>query len=203
MNIFIIHNAEFPLRKNFIDAQFQRYGIRDYEFINIESETEIMTAYINVFEKIARCTDIQFGVVIVDTILLTRKFLEYIYFAHLQMISSDSIHDVIFITPPNESLPNNNEKKMEMRINHISNWDISDIDITHSASFIVSKKAAGLIVRVNEINIRRGEYKTPNNCFKVRDPMTNKLIQTLKSVDFMIFSMIKTYSENFFVYWLK
>lgn len=202
MNFFIIHNAKFPLRKAFIDAQFKRYGMTDYEFVEIESETELVSAYINAFEKIAETKSILYGVVIIDTVLLSRNLLEYIYFAYLQMKSSGIIQDIIFINRQTTS-ETRSEKLMETRMFHASSWYVDDVDTNYSSSFMVSKRGARIIIQFNKACIRMGEYKSPNSCFTTRDPETKKQVQTFRSVNLFLFNASKFYTDDFSVYWLR
>jgi hypothetical protein len=202
MNFFIIHNAKFPLRKEFIDAQFKRYCISDYEFVDIESETELVSAYVNTFEKIAQIKNILYGVVIIDTVLLSRHFLEYIYFAYLQMTSSGVAQDIIFINRQTIS-ETYGEKIMETRMLHATTWYIDDIDTNYSSSFIVSKRGARIIIQFNKVCIKMGEYESANSCFTTRDPETKKHIQTFRSVNLFLFNASKFYTDDFSVYWLR
>ena len=202
MNFFIIHNAEFPLRKTFIDAQFNRYGISEYEFVEIESETKLVSAYINTFEKIARNENIKYGVVIIDTILLSRNFLEYIYFAYLQMVTPGMAHDIIFITTQTETQHCDN-KRLNTRLHHQSTWDIDNVDINHSTSFLISKRSARIIIQFNNACIRTGEYESVNTCFTTRDSETKKQVQTFRSIDLFLFNASKFYIDDFSVYWLQ
>jgi len=200
MNFFIIHNSNYPLRKSFIEAQFKRYGINEYEFINIVSETKIMSAYIQAFEKIARDDNIQYGVILTDMLLLSRELLEYIYFAHLQMVSCESSQDIIFIS---QSDILSRKKNMEILNPDKYNWNTEDDDIHYSNIFMISKKAAQKAVSFNDKNIRRQIYDTIDNYYRLLDPTTSQLLQNLKSVDLFLFNIQLYYHNDFFVYSLK
>ena len=200
MNFFIIHNSNYPLRKSFIEAQFKRYGINEYEFINIVSETKIMSAYIQAFEKIARDDNIQYGVILTDMLLLSRELLEYIYFAHLQMVSCERSQDIIFIS---QSDILSRKKNMEILNPDKYNWNTEDDDIHYSNIFMISKKAAQKAVSFNDKNIRRQIYDTIDNYYRLLDPTTSQLLQNLKSVDLFLFNIQLYYHNDFFVYSLK
>ena len=203
MNFYIIHNASFPLRKTFLDAQFRRYGISNYEYIEIDSEDRVVSAYVNAFQKISQDETIQCGMVFIDTILLSQNLLEYIYFAHLQMISSETSKDVIFINVSSKT-PSTPEKKMKKKILHLTTWDVQDIYINYSSSFMVSKSGAQCILRYIETCIRKSaSYQTVDNLFLITDPVTRKAVQTNHSVDLVIFNTNMFYSDRFNVYWLQ
>jgi len=203
MNFYIIHNAAYPLRKTFLDAQFRRYGISNYEYVEIDSEDRVVSAYVNTFRKISQDETIQCGFVFIDTILLSQNLLEYIYFAHLQMLSTETSMDVIFI---NVSLTTNQtrEKKMKKKILHMTTWDVQDSYINYSSSFMVSKSGAQCILRYIETCIRKSSsYQTIDNLFLITDRVTKKTIQNNHSVDLVLFNTNMFHSDRFNVYWLQ
>lgn len=201
MNFYIIHNSQFPTRKEFIDAQFRRYGISEYEFVDIESDTKIVSAYIEAFERISSSETVNCGVILIDTIMLTRNFLEYVYFAHLQMISTEFAHDIIFITKQTDNVTT--PKKLVTKFAHTSSWNIDDEDIIYSNLFMISKQGASHTVRFNNTCLRRNEYKSVDTCFLRRNPETKTLVQTIKSVDLLLYNVSKTYADSFVVSWLQ
>ena len=200
MNFFIIHNSNFPLRKSFLEAQFKRYGINEYEFINIVSETRIMSAYMQAFEKITQDDSIQYGVILTDIILLSRDLLEYIYYAHLQMVSCEKSQDIIFISQSNIL---SKRKNMKVLNPDRYNWNTEDVDIHYSNSFVISKKAAQIAVSFNNKNIQRRTYDTIDDYYRLLDPISKQLLQNIKSVDLFLFNIHLYYQDDFFVYWLK
>lgn len=189
MDFLVIHNPQFPIRKVFLQAQFRRYGIVDYEFINIKDTTAIVSAYLETLRIIANNQKDTCSCIITDTVLITARFLERIRYGHLTMISSDRPYDIIFVNPFDNT--NNSTKcKKQIKILHKSCWNWDDDTVRYSATFIVTPHCATRMIAFHGTCIEKKIYDHENEIF-----VTNNE-QSLMSMDKWIYECLFMNSNN-------
>ena len=142
MKFYIIHNNQFPLRKVFLEAQFKRYDITNYEFVDIQCSGVILSTYINILhvislKKDSHCDNV--SCILIDTILITRKLLDHIEYSHFITVSSEKSKDIIFIHPS----PSNQYTKINKQTKtiHKDCWKWGD-QTNYSCCFVVTPQYA-------------------------------------------------------------
>lgn len=189
MNFLVIHNTQFPIRKVFIQAQFKRYGIVDYEFINIKDMSSIVTAYLESLRIVANKQKDSCSCIITDTVLITARFLERIRYGHLTMISSSKSYDIIFVNPFDNT--NNSVKCIKQtKTLHKSCWNWDDDTVRYSADFIVTPYCATRMIEFHCTCIEKKIYEHENQIFAIANPVTGIIEQSLMSVDKWIYECL-------------
>lgn len=195
MNFLVIHNPQFPIRKAFLQAQFNRYGIVDYEFINIKDLSSIVTAYLESLRIIANNQKDTCSCIITDTVMITARFLERIRYGHLTMISSSKSYDIIFVNPFDNT--NNSDKcKKQTKTLHKSCWNWDDDTVRYSATFIVTPYCAMRMIDFHGTCIEKKIYDHENEIFAVVNPNTGIREQSLMSMDKWIYECLFMNSNN-------
>jgi len=195
MNFLVIHNPQFPSRKIFLQAQFRRYGIVDYEFIEIKNTSTIVTAYLEALRNISNNQKDTCSCIIVDTILITARFLEKIRYGHLTMISSDKPYDIIFVNPF-ETKNSSGKVKKQTRIIHKSCWNWENDELQYSSAFIVTPHCAVRMLSFHSKCIDKGIYGHEDEIFICANPVTGINEQSLLSMDKWIYECIFMNSNN-------
>jgi hypothetical protein len=185
MKFYVIHDPRFPLRKIFLQAQFKRYNITKYEFVEIPQSGVILSTYIDLLYNISVTKNIiqdNTFCILIDTVLLTRNFLDRVKYGHFKTIVPNNSYDIIFIHPSSIHSTKIIKKKM---IIHKDIWKWSDQN-NYSSCFIITPTCAKLFHEYHTYCQETNEYK--NN----KTGMTD---HSLFSVDKWLFNCALMYSN--------
>jgi hypothetical protein len=194
MKFYVIHEERFPLRKVFLKAQFKRYEITDYEFIEIPCSTGILSSYIHILHIISRNKNYNSDnlyCILIDTILLTRKLLDNIEYGHFTLVTSKKSQEIIFIHPNS-----NHSTKMsrEVKTLHKDSWKWDD-QTNHSSCFIVTHLSAKLLYEYHKHCENAEEYTDINTIYLSRNSKTGLLEQSMVSLDNWLYECAMKYSN--------
>jgi hypothetical protein len=195
MKFYIIHDPRFPLRKIFLQAQFKRYDITVYEFVEIPRSGVILSTYIQLLHTISltkkSISDNTFCIII-DTVLLTRNFLDKVEYGHFINVSSEKPQDVIFIHTT--SIHTTKIKKQKRTI-HRECWNWDD-QTNYSSCFIISPSCAKLFYDYHIHCQDTNEYENINDIYLFKNDKTGLKEQSLISIDKWLFSCALIYSAH-------
>jgi len=195
MKFYVIHDSRFPLRKIFLQAQFKRYDITEYEFVEIPGLYAILSTYINLLHIISlnkkSICDNTFCILI-DTVLLTRNFLDKVEYGHFMNVSSKKPQDIIFIHPT--SIHTTKIKKQKKTI-HKDSWNWGD-QTNYSSCFIISPYCAELFYDYHKYCIDTNEYDDINELYLYTNDKTGLKEQSLISIDKWLLRCTLMYSNH-------
>jgi hypothetical protein len=198
MKFYVIHDPRFPLRKIFLQAQFKRYDISEYEFIEIPQSGVILSTYINLLHIISLTKNNV--CILIDTVLLTRNFLDRVEYGHFMSVSSEKSQDVIFIHPT--SIHTTKIKKQKKTI-HRECWNWGD-QTNYSSCFIISPSCAKLFYDYHIHCQDTNEYENINDIYLFKNDKTGLKEQSLISIDKWLFSCALIYSKySLQIVWLS
>jgi hypothetical protein len=198
MKFYVIHDPRFPLRKIFLQAQFKRYDISEYEFIEIPRSGVILSTYINLLHIISLTK--KNVCILIDTVLLTRNFLDRVEYGHFMSVSSEKSQDVIFIHPT--SIHTTKITKQKKTI-HKDSWNWGD-QTNYSSCFIISPSCAKLFYDYHIHCQDTNEYENINDIYLFKNDKTGLKEQSLISIDKWLFSCALIYSKySLQIVWLS
>jgi hypothetical protein len=198
MKFYVIHDPRFPLRKIFLQAQFKRYDISEYEFIEIPRSGVILSTYINLLHIISLTK--KNVCILIDTVLLTRNFLDRVKYGHFMSVSSEKSQDVIFIHPT--SIHTTKITKQKKTI-HKDTWNWGD-QTNYSSCFIISPSCAKLFYDYHIHCQDTNEYENINDIYLFKNDKTGLKEQSLISIDKWLFSCALIYSkQSLQILWLS
>jgi hypothetical protein len=198
MRFYVIHEPRFPLRKVFLQAQFKRYDIVDYEFIEIPSSGAILSTYIQMLRTIKRYkndnnTSDNLYCILIDTILLTRRLLDCIEYSHFMEITSERSQNIMFIHPNSN---HSTKIKVEIKTLHKDTWKWDD-QINQSSCFVVTPLSAKLLYEYHKHCKNTNEYDDINKIYLYKNKnITGALEQSLVSLDGWLYECIVKYSNS-------
>ena len=191
MKFYVIHDPRFHLRKIFLQAQFKRYDITEYEFVEIPQSGVILSTYIELLFKIS-IQRYNTCCILIDTVLLTRSFLDKIKYGHFKTIVSNKSHDMIFVHP----LSNHSTKiTKERKTIHRDNWFWND-QMNYSSCFVITSTCAKLFYNYHKYCQDTNEYKNINEIYLYKNNKTGMMEQSLNSVDKWLFNCALMYSNH-------
>jgi hypothetical protein len=194
MKFYVIHEERFYLRKVFLQAQFKRYDITDYEFIVIPHSGGILSSYMHVLYEIKNNNNNNSDnlyCIFIDTILLTRNLLDRIEYSHFMEISSEKSQDIIFIHP----ISNHSTKiSRDVKTLHRDTWKWND-ETNYSSCFIVTPMSAKLLYDYHMHCKNTEEYEDINQICLYKNFKTGLLEQSLVSLDNWLYSCVIKYSN--------
>lgn len=178
---YVIHNQRFPLRKVFIQAQFKRYNITAYQFIEIPLSGVILSTYIQLIHQlslnITNHTNKTYCIM-VDTVLITKNLLDRVQYGHFMTISCKKSIDLIFVHP----ISHNSQKIIQQsKTLHLDSWKWND-QIPHSSCFIITTQCAKLMIDYHNFCQDTGEYNDIDKLF-----LSGLSCHTLNSLDKWIY----------------
>jgi hypothetical protein len=198
MKFYVIHDPRFPLRKIFLQAQFKRYDISDYEFVEIPRSGVILSTYINLLHIISLTK--KNVCILIDTVLLTRNFLDRVEYGHFMSVSSEKSQDVIFIHPT--SIHTTKITKQKKTI-HKDSWNWGD-QTNYSSCFIISPSCAKLFYDYHIHCQDTNEYENINDIYLFKNDKSGLKEQSLISIDKWLFSCALIYSnQSLQIVWLS
>jgi hypothetical protein len=195
MKFYVIHDPRFPLRKIFLQAQFKRYDITVYEFVEIPRSGVILSTYIQLLHTISLTKK---GIydnvfcIIIDTVLLTRNFLDKVEYGHFVNISSEKSNELIFIHPT--SIHTTKIKRVKKTI-HKDCWNWGD-QTNYSSCFIITPSCAKLFYEYHKYCLDKNEYENVNEIYLYKNNKTGLNEQTINSIDKWLFSCALMYSNH-------
>jgi hypothetical protein len=193
VHFIVIHNPLFKLRKVFLMAQFKRYRITMYEFINIENQMFIASAYLEAYTRISNSRNNAIYCIIIDNVLITSNLLHKLYFSHHLIMSSDISYDIIFINP----VDSNSYISMSRKYTSPLLWfPESNTSNNYSACFFMSKKCAKYIIMYHTLCLRTNEYKSINDIYLFKNKQTKLKEQTLLTIDKWLFEFCASCRNN-------
>lgn len=203
MKFYVIHNRRFPLRRVFLQAQFKRYDITDFEFIEIPGSHVISSTYIHLLHIISRNKNKnsdKIYCILIDTVLITRNFLDRVQYGHVIAISSEKSQDIIFVHPiysnssnsPNSS--NSQKIKKQIKTLHKDTWKWDD-HTNYSSCFIITSSCAKLMVEYHKYCEDNGEYDDINQLWLYKNSKTGIAEQTLASFDNWLYKCVIMHSN--------
>jgi len=190
MKFYVIHNPRFPLRKIFLQAQFKRYDISEYEFVEIPRSGVILSTYINLLHVISLTK--KNVCILIDNVLLTRNFLDRVEYGHFMSVSSEKSQDVIFIHPT--SIHTTKITKQKKTI-HKDSWNWGD-QTNYSSCFIISPSCAKLFYDYHIHCQDTNEYENINDIYLFKNDKSGLKEQSLISIDKWLFSCALIYSNH-------
>ena len=195
MWFYIIHNNQFPLRKVFLEAQFKRYDITNYEFIDIQCSGVILSTYINTLHLISlkKGSHDSSCCILIDTILITRNLLDRIEYSHFITVSSEKSNDINFIHPsPSDHSTRINKQTKTI---HKDCWKWDD-HINYSSCFVVTPSYAKLMCDYHNHYEKTNEYNNINEIFLYKNIRTGRMEHSLNSVDKWLLNCAIMYSNH-------
>jgi hypothetical protein len=194
MKFYVIHDPRFPLRKIFLQAQFKRYDISEYEFVEIPGSGAILFTYINLLHIISLnknniCDNTY--CILIDTVLLTRNFLDRVEYGHFVNVSSEKPQDVIFIHPTSIHTKIKKQKKTI----HKDSWSWGD-QTNYSACFIIRPSCAKLFYNYHKHCKDTNEYEDVNDLYLYTNDKTGLKEQSLSSIDKWLLICALMYSNH-------
>jgi hypothetical protein len=193
VNFIIIHNPLFPLRKVFLMAQFKRYRITNYEFINIENPRFIASTYLDAYTHISHSKNNISYWIIIDNVLITSNLLHKLYFSHHLIMSSDISYDIIFINP----IDTNGYISVSKKYNHPLLWfPETNVNNNYSSCFFISKKCAKYIIMYHTLCLRSNEYASIKDIYLFKNDKTKIKEQTLLTIDKWLFEFCASCKKN-------
>lgn len=195
MRFYVIHDRRFPLRKVFLQAQFKRYDIVDYEFIEIPRAGAILSTYIQMLRTIKRCKNDKNNLfcILIDTILLTRSLLDRIEYSHFMEITSEKSQNIIFIHPNSF---HSTKIRVDVKTLHKDTWKWDD-QINQSSCFVVTPMSAKLLYEYHKHCKHTNEYDDINKIYLYKNKnITDVLEQSLASLDGWLYECIVNYSNS-------
>jgi hypothetical protein len=195
MKFYVIHDPRFPLRKIFLQAQFKRYDITVYEFVEIPRSGVILSTYIQLLHTISLTKKSIYDnvfCIIIDTVLLTRNFLDKVEYGHFVNISSEKSNELIFIHPT--SIHTTKIKRVKKTI-HRDCWNWCD-QTNYSSCFIITPSCAKLFYEYHKYCLDKNEYENVNEIYLYKNNKTGLNEQTINSIDKWLFSCVLMYSNH-------
>lgn len=195
MKFYVIHDPRFPLRKIFLQAQFKRYDITVYEFVEIPRSGVILSTYIQLLHTISLTKKSIYDnvfCIIIDTVLLTRNFLDKVEYGHFVNISSEKSNELIFIHPT--SIHTTKIKRVKKTI-HRDCWNWGD-QTNCSSCFIITPSCAKLFYEYHKYCLDKNEYENVNEIYLYKNNKTGLNEQTINSIDKWLFSCVLMYSNH-------
>ena len=195
MKFYVIHDPRFPLRKIFLQAQFKRYDITVYEFVEIPRSGVILSTYIQLLHTISLTKKSIYDnvfCIIIDTVLLTRNFLDKVEYGHFVNISSEKSNELIFIHPT--SIHTTKIKRVKKTI-HRDCWNWCD-QTNYSSCFIITPSCAKLFYEYHRYCLDKNEYENVNEIYLYKNNKTGLNEQTINSIDKWLFSCVLMYSNH-------
>lgn len=193
MRFYVIHNKQFPLRKVFLKAQFKRYDITNYEFVEI-SQSGVILFYIQLLQQLSTNTNKNSDktyCILLDTVLLTHNFLDKIQYGHFTAVSSEKSHDIIFIHPTSQT---SQKIIKQVKTLHKDSWKWND-HTNFSSCFIITSTCAKLIVDYHRFCEENGEYEDVNKIWLYKNSNTGVAEQTLSSFDNWLYKCVIMHSN--------
>ena len=195
MKFYVIHDPRFPLRKIFLQAQFKRYDITVYEFVEIPRSGVILSTYIQLLHTISLTKKSIYDnvfCIIIDTVLLTRNFLDKVEYGHFVNISSEKSNELIFIHPT--SIHTTKIKRVKKTI-HRDCWNWCD-QTNYSSCFIITPSCDKLFYEYHRYCLDKNEYENVNEIYLYKNNKTGLNEQTINSIDKWLFSCVLMYSNH-------